>query len=121
MLLWKSIVSNPLLAKTSLVLFLNKTDILKDKLAAGIRFGHFIVSYGNRPNDYESTSTCASLPLPSRPPSALARPHGKMHADLLTALRFSSHICVTSTSTSAPLSGCLSAPVFDDARTRTQI
>ncbi len=60
MLLWKSIVSNPLLAKTSLVLFLNKTDILKDKLAAGIRFGHFIVSYGNRPNDYESTSTCAS-------------------------------------------------------------
>ncbi|KAF7795596.1 hypothetical protein EIP86_006759, partial [Pleurotus ostreatoroseus] len=58
-LLWKSIVSNPLLGKTSLVLFLNKTDILKDKLAAGIRFGHFIVSYGNRPNDYESTSTCA--------------------------------------------------------------
>ncbi|THG94874.1 hypothetical protein EW026_g6679 [Hermanssonia centrifuga] len=56
-LLWKSIVSNPLLSRTSLVLFLNKTDILKAKLAAGIHFGHYIVSYGNRPNDYESTSS----------------------------------------------------------------
>ena len=63
-LLWKSIVSNPLLAKTSLVLFLNKTDILQAKLADGVRFGHYIVSYGNRPNDYESTSTCEYLPLP---------------------------------------------------------
>lgn len=61
MLLWKSIVSNPLLAKTSLVLFLNKTDILRAKLDAGIQFGSFIISYGNRPNDYESTSTCACL------------------------------------------------------------
>ena len=64
MLLWKSIVSNPLLAKTSLVLFLNKTDILQAKLQANIRFGDYIVSYGNRPNDYESTSTCAcTVPL----------------------------------------------------------
>ncbi|EKM56555.1 uncharacterized protein PHACADRAFT_253754 [Phanerochaete carnosa HHB-10118-sp] len=56
-LLWKSIVSNPLLKYTSLVLFLNKIDILKQKLAAGIQLGHYIVSYGNRPNDYGSTST----------------------------------------------------------------
>jgi len=55
-LLWKSIVSNPLLAKTSIVLFLNKIDIIKAKLQAGIPFGHYIVSYGNRPNDYESAS-----------------------------------------------------------------
>lgn len=58
-LLWKSIVSNPLLAKTSIILFLNKIDILKAKLNAGIKFGQFIVSYGNRPNDYESTSNCS--------------------------------------------------------------
>lgn len=59
MLLWKSIVANPLLAKTTVVLFLNKVDIFKAKLAAGIELGRYIVSYGNRPNDYESTSTCA--------------------------------------------------------------
>lgn len=58
MLLWKSIVSNRLLAKTSIVLFLNKIDILQAKLAAGIKLGSFIVSYGNRPNDYENTYGC---------------------------------------------------------------
>ena len=31
-LLWKSIVSNPLLARTNLVLFLNKIDRFKEKL-----------------------------------------------------------------------------------------
>ncbi|GJE86413.1 G-alpha-domain-containing protein [Phanerochaete sordida] len=56
-LLWKSIVSNPLLARTSLVLFLNKIDILQHKLSLGIQLGHYIVSYGNRPNDYQNTST----------------------------------------------------------------
>ena len=58
MLLWKSIAANPLLARTSLVLFLNKIDILRSKLDGGIRLGHYIVSYGNRPNDFESASTC---------------------------------------------------------------
>jgi len=56
-LLWKSIVSNPLLARTSIVLFLNKVDIFKAKLEAGIKLGKYIISYGNRPNDYESTSS----------------------------------------------------------------
>ncbi|KZT70518.1 G-protein alpha subunit [Daedalea quercina L-15889] len=56
-LLWKLIVSNPLLVQTSIVLFLNKIDIFKAKLEAGIRLSKYIVSYGNRPNDYESTST----------------------------------------------------------------
>ncbi|PCH44939.1 G-alpha-domain-containing protein [Wolfiporia cocos MD-104 SS10] len=56
-LLWKSIVANPLLARTTLVLFLNKIDIFKAKLQAGIKLGKYIVSYGNRPNDFESTSS----------------------------------------------------------------
>ena len=60
-LLWKSICSNPLLGKTNLILFLNKTDIFRAKLDAGIRFGQYIISYGNRPNDYDSTSTCEHL------------------------------------------------------------
>ncbi|KAI0711310.1 G-protein alpha subunit [Earliella scabrosa] len=55
-LLWKSICSNPLLGKTNLILFLNKIDIFAAKLKAGIRFGQYIISYGNRPNDYDSTS-----------------------------------------------------------------
>ena len=59
-LLWKSIVSNKLLKKTNLVLFLNKTDILRAKLKAGIMFSQYIVSYGDRPNDYENTAKCAS-------------------------------------------------------------
>ena len=50
-LLWKSICSNPLLGKTSLILFLNKIDIFYAKLEAGIQFGQYIISYGNRPND----------------------------------------------------------------------
>ncbi|KAF7782388.1 hypothetical protein Agabi119p4_1764 [Agaricus bisporus var. burnettii] len=55
-LLWKSVVSNPLLKNTETVLFLNKIDILKAKLHAGIQFGHYVISYGNRPNDYENAS-----------------------------------------------------------------
>ncbi|TFY67101.1 hypothetical protein EVJ58_g1830 [Rhodofomes roseus] len=54
--LWKTIVSNPLLAKTSIVLFLNKVDIFKAKLEAGIKLSKYIVSYGNRTNDFDSTS-----------------------------------------------------------------
>ncbi|KAG2748662.1 G-alpha-domain-containing protein [Suillus brevipes Sb2] len=55
-LLWKAIVSNPLLKKTELILFLNKCDILRSKLASGIRLADYIVSYGSRPNDFESAS-----------------------------------------------------------------
>ncbi|EPQ53454.1 G-alpha-domain-containing protein [Gloeophyllum trabeum ATCC 11539] len=56
-LLWKSIVSNPVLARTNIILFLNKCDIMRRKLAAGIKLSKYIVSYGDRPNDFESTST----------------------------------------------------------------
>ncbi|KAG0698709.1 guanine nucleotide binding protein, alpha subunit [Suillus ampliporus] len=51
-----AIVSNPLLKKTEMILFLNKCDILRAKLASGIRLADYIVSYGNRPNDFESAS-----------------------------------------------------------------
>ncbi|EGO03563.1 hypothetical protein SERLA73DRAFT_158160 [Serpula lacrymans var. lacrymans S7.3] len=33
-----------------------RIDILKAKLTSGIQLGHYIVSYGNRPNDFESAS-----------------------------------------------------------------
>ncbi|KAF5380173.1 hypothetical protein D9615_006108 [Tricholomella constricta] len=59
--LWKYIVSNKLLKDTSLILFLNKTDIMKDKLSSGIKFSDFVVSYGTRPNDFENTSQSGVL------------------------------------------------------------
>ncbi|KAJ7502857.1 guanine nucleotide binding protein, alpha subunit [Mycena galericulata] len=52
-LLWKAIVSSPMLKDTSLILFLNKCDILKAKLAAGQKFGEYVVSYVDKPNDFE--------------------------------------------------------------------
>ena len=59
--LWKAVCANALLAKVELILFMNKCDILDAKLRSGIRLAKYIVSYGNRPNDYENTSACASL------------------------------------------------------------
>ncbi|KAJ6572753.1 guanine nucleotide binding protein, alpha subunit [Mycena vulgaris] len=54
--LWTSVVSNKLLEKTNLILFLNKVDILQSKLASGIRLVDFYPAYGLRPNDYDSAS-----------------------------------------------------------------
>ncbi|TFK39288.1 guanine nucleotide binding protein, alpha subunit [Crucibulum laeve] len=55
--LWTTIVSNPLLKDTNVILFLNKIDILQAKLASGIKLSDHVVSYGDRPNDFENTST----------------------------------------------------------------
>ncbi|KAJ7897211.1 guanine nucleotide binding protein, alpha subunit [Mycena olivaceomarginata] len=54
--LWQSVVSNKLLAKVNIVLFLNKCDLLQTKLDAGVRLNHYMISYGDRPNDYDSVS-----------------------------------------------------------------
>lgn len=62
-MLWKSIVANRLLARVNIVLFLNKCDLLQRKLAAGARIGSYMISYGDRPNDYESVSKCACAAL----------------------------------------------------------
>ncbi|KAF7358433.1 hypothetical protein MVEN_00893800 [Mycena venus] len=55
-LLWKIIVSSPLLKNTNLILFLNKCDILRAKLASGQKFREYVTSYGDRPNDFENCS-----------------------------------------------------------------
>ncbi|KAJ7204341.1 guanine nucleotide binding protein, alpha subunit [Mycena pura] len=54
--LWQGVVSNKLLAKVNIVLFLNKCDLLLAKLDAGVRLSHHMISYGDRPNDYDSVS-----------------------------------------------------------------
>ncbi|OCH90781.1 G-protein alpha subunit [Obba rivulosa] len=52
-ILWRTICENPLLAKTTLILFLNKMDILQATLAAGIRVVKYVPSYGDQPNDIQ--------------------------------------------------------------------
>ncbi|KAG8961992.1 hypothetical protein FRC03_004759 [Tulasnella sp. 419] len=54
--LFTLICSNPLLKNVHLVLFLNKTDVLKKKLAMGIKVKKYITSYGDRPNEYGAVS-----------------------------------------------------------------
>ncbi|KAL1679601.1 guanine nucleotide binding protein, alpha subunit [Schizophyllum commune] len=54
--LWQTIVSNRLLQNTSIILFLNKIDLMQQKLASGIRLRDYVVSYGDRPNNYETAS-----------------------------------------------------------------
>lgn len=56
-LLWKSVVSNKLLAHVSIILFLNKVDLLQAKLKSGVRLSHHMPRYGDRPNDYENVSS----------------------------------------------------------------
>ncbi|KAH7884416.1 guanine nucleotide binding protein, alpha subunit [Phlebopus sp. FC_14] len=52
--LFTQICSNQLLKRVHLVLFLNKTDILRKKLDRGLLVSKYILSYGDRPNEYES-------------------------------------------------------------------
>ena len=83
LLLWKSIVSNKLLCNVNIILFLNKCDLLQvcrlqpstfilfkfyqAKLDAGVRLNQHMVSYSNRPNDYDSVSNCVFVWFKSDP------------------------------------------------------
>ncbi|KIY69111.1 guanine nucleotide binding protein, alpha subunit [Cylindrobasidium torrendii FP15055 ss-10] len=51
--LFTQICSNALLKNVHLVLFLNKTDLLKSKIDAGVKVQKYITSFGNRANTYE--------------------------------------------------------------------
>ncbi|KNZ73701.1 Guanine nucleotide-binding protein G(t) subunit alpha-3 [Termitomyces sp. J132] len=53
-LLWRAVCSSKILAKTTMILFLNKCDILRRKLKSGARVKDFLPSYGDRPNDARS-------------------------------------------------------------------
>ncbi|KAJ7650069.1 guanine nucleotide binding protein, alpha subunit [Roridomyces roridus] len=52
--LFTQVCSNALLKSVHLVLFLNKTDLLKSKLDNGLRVQKYITSFGERANDYET-------------------------------------------------------------------
>nr|GAT48707.1 guanine nucleotide-binding protein alpha-4 subunit [Mycena chlorophos] len=52
--LFTQVCSNALLKSVHLVLFLNKTDLLKAKIDNGLRVAKYITSFGDRSNDYET-------------------------------------------------------------------
>ncbi|KAF6760106.1 guanine nucleotide binding protein, alpha subunit [Ephemerocybe angulata] len=54
--LWKTVCSNKLLAKVQIILFMNKTDILRKKLESGIKVKHYIQEFRDKENDYETVS-----------------------------------------------------------------
>lgn len=56
--IWKFICGSPLLANASLILFLNKMDILQATLASGVRVKDFVPSYGEGPNDLMNVTKC---------------------------------------------------------------
>ncbi|TFK82996.1 G-protein alpha subunit [Polyporus arcularius HHB13444] len=54
--LFTTICANKLLGNAALVLMLNKTDLLRQKLEAGVKVRKYISSYGDRPNSFEEVS-----------------------------------------------------------------
>ncbi|KAJ7678993.1 guanine nucleotide-binding protein [Mycena polygramma] len=52
--LFTQVCSNALLKSVHLVLFLNKTDLLKSKIDNGLKVQKYITSFGDRTNDYET-------------------------------------------------------------------
>lgn len=57
-ILWRSICSSKLLARTQLILFMNKCDLLKRKLKRGVQVKKYLPSYGDRPNDVTNVVRC---------------------------------------------------------------
>ncbi|KAF8816932.1 G-alpha-domain-containing protein [Phlegmacium glaucopus] len=55
-LLWKSVCSCKLLARTQLILFLNKCDLLQAKLQRGVRIRDSVPSFGDRKNDLQTAT-----------------------------------------------------------------
>ncbi|KAI6121992.1 guanine nucleotide binding protein, alpha subunit [Pisolithus sp. B1] len=50
-ILWKAICSSKLLRSTTLIMFLNKIDLLAKKIADGVMVRQFLPSYADRPNE----------------------------------------------------------------------
>jgi guanine nucleotide-binding protein subunit alpha len=57
-ILWKAICSSKLLSRTVLILFLNKMDILEEKIRNGVTVKRYLPSYGDRPNETNDVVKC---------------------------------------------------------------
>ncbi|KAH9017575.1 guanine nucleotide binding protein, alpha subunit [Lactarius hengduanensis] len=53
-MLWQTLCSLQMLSKTQIILFLNKCDLLEQKLRAGVRVRTHVPSFGNRSNDVDT-------------------------------------------------------------------
>ncbi|KIJ63005.1 hypothetical protein HYDPIDRAFT_134688 [Hydnomerulius pinastri MD-312] len=53
-ILWKAICSSKLLSRTTLIIFLNKIDLLEKKIASGVMINRYLPSYADRPNETTS-------------------------------------------------------------------
>lgn len=56
--LWRLVCASKLLQNTQMILFLNKYDLLDQKLRRGVKVKDHVRSYGDRPNDVETVSKC---------------------------------------------------------------
>jgi guanine nucleotide-binding protein alpha-1 subunit len=65
-LIWKTICSNRLLERTTIILFLNKMDVLAAALESGLRVKDYVTSYGDLANDVPSVAKCMSFSLAPR-------------------------------------------------------
>jgi hypothetical protein len=64
-MLWQTLCSLQMLSKTQIILFLNKCDLLEQKLRAGARVRTHVPSFGDRSNDVDTVKKCEySLPVP---------------------------------------------------------
>ncbi|KIM75863.1 hypothetical protein PILCRDRAFT_826888 [Piloderma croceum F 1598] len=54
--LWKAICSSPQLSQTTLILFMNKCDLLEKKIKSGVSVKKSLPSFGDRPNDAASVT-----------------------------------------------------------------
>ena len=57
-MLWQTLCSLQMLSKTQIILFLNKCDLLEQKLRAGVRVRTHVPSFGNRSNDVDTVKKC---------------------------------------------------------------
>ncbi|KAF9650986.1 G-protein alpha subunit [Thelephora ganbajun] len=53
-IIWKAICSNRLLEHATIILFMNKMDVLATALGSGLRVRDYVTSYGDLPNDVPS-------------------------------------------------------------------
>ncbi|KAI0937522.1 hypothetical protein AcV5_000338 [Taiwanofungus camphoratus] len=84
--LWKTICSSQLLKMAIFILLLNKSDVLKAKLDAGVSFARYVKSYKDAPNDYEHVSTYLRRKFTAIHKQNTPRPERQLHVHLTCAI-----------------------------------
>lgn len=60
-MLWQTLCSLQMLSKTQIILFLNKCDLLEQKLRAGVKVRTHVPSFGDRSNDVDTVKKCEHI------------------------------------------------------------